>query len=122
MVDMVNRPPHYLVGGIEAIDVIKSRLTKEEYIGYLKGCKLKYDLRYPFKDNPQQDLEKSDWYKHKLLEATRDEDAVNPPAVEAILERFDDEYNILGIYCGISCLSYLVNRTDYGSNYNYTST
>jgi len=28
MVDMVNRPPHYLVGGIEAIDVIKSRLTK----------------------------------------------------------------------------------------------
>ncbi len=91
MVDMVNRPPHYLVGGIEAIDVIKSRLTKEEYIGYLKGCKLKYDLRYPFKDNPQQDLEKSDWYKNKLLEATRDEDAVNPPEVEAILERFDDE-------------------------------
>ena len=91
MVDMVNRPPHYLVGGIEAIDVIKSRLTKEEYIGYLKGCKLKYDLRYPFKDNPQQDLEKSDWYKNKLLEATRDEDAVNPPEVEAILGRFDDE-------------------------------
>jgi hypothetical protein len=91
MVDMVNRPPHYLVGGIEAIDVIKSRLTKEEYIGYLKGCKLKYDLRYPFKDNPQQDLEKSDWYKNKLLEATKDEDAVNPPEVEAILERFDDE-------------------------------
>ena len=91
MVDMVNRPPHYLVGGIEAIDVIKSRLTKEEYIGYLKGCKLKYDLRYPFKDNPQQDLEKSDWYKNKLLEATKDEDAINPPEVEAILERFDDE-------------------------------
>ena len=91
MVDMVNRPPHYMVGGIEAIDVIKSRLTKEEYIGYLKGCKLKYDLRYPFKDNPQQDLEKSDWYKNKLLEATKDEDAINPPEVEAILERFDDE-------------------------------
>ncbi len=63
----------------------------QEYIGYLKGCKLKYDLRYPFKDNPQQDLEKSDWYKNKLLEATRDEDAVNPPEVEAILGRFDDE-------------------------------
>ena len=68
MVDMVNRPPHYLQGGIEAIDVIKSRLTKEEFIGYLKGCKMKYDLRYPFKDNPEQDLEKSDWYKNKLLE------------------------------------------------------
>ena len=91
MVDMVNRPPHYLVGGIEAIDVIKSRLTKEEYIGYLKRFNLKYYLRYTFKDNPQQDLDKSDWYKNKLLEATKDEEAVNPPALEAMLGRVDDE-------------------------------
>jgi len=91
MVDMVNRPPHYLVGGIEAIDIIKSRLTDEEYQGYLKGNHLKYILRYPFKDNPEQDLEKAEWYKNKLLEATKDEDAINPPEVEAILERFDDE-------------------------------
>ena len=91
MVDMVNRPPHYLVGGIEAIDVIKSRLTKEEFIGYLKGSKLKYDLRYPFKGRPEEDLAKSEWYKNKLVEMLRDEDAINPPEVEAILERFDDE-------------------------------
>lgn len=91
MVDMVNRPPHYMVGGIEAIDVIKSRLTKEEYQGYLKGNHLKYILRYPFKDNPEQDLEKADWYKNKLLEATRDEDAINPPELEAMLGRVDDE-------------------------------
>jgi len=89
MVDMVNKPPHYLVGGIEAIDIIKSRLTKEEYVGYLKGCKLKYDLRYPFKDHPEQDLEKSDWYKNKLLEATRDEVAVNPPEIDAQLQRIE---------------------------------
>ena len=89
MVDMVNRPPHYLVGGIEAIDVIKSRLTKEEYIGYLKGTKLKYDLRYPFKDNPEQDLEKSEWYKNKLLEATRDVEAINPPEITAQLQRLE---------------------------------
>ena len=91
MVDMVNRPSHYLQGGIEAIDVIASRLTKEEFIGYLKGCKLKYDLRYPFKGNPQQDLEKSEWYKNKLLEVMRDEDAINPPELEAMLGRVDDE-------------------------------
>lgn len=91
MVDMVNRPPHYLQGGIEAIDVIASRLTKEEFIGYLKGCKLKYDLRYPFKGNPEQDLEKSEWYKNKLLEVLKDEDAVNPPELEAMLGRVDDE-------------------------------
>ena len=78
-------------GGIEAIDVIASRLTKEEFIGYLKGCKLKYDLRYPFKGNPEQDLEKSEWYKNKLLEVMRDEDAINPPELEAMLGRVDDE-------------------------------
>ncbi|NDB58197.1 DUF3310 domain-containing protein [bacterium] len=60
--DNVNHPKHYLVGGIEAIDIIQSRLTKEEFIGYLKGSKLKYDLRYPFKNNPEEDLEKSEWY------------------------------------------------------------
>jgi hypothetical protein len=91
MVDMVNRPPHYLVGGIEAIDVIKSRLTPEEYQGYLKGNHLKYILRYPFKDNPEQDLQKADWYINKLREELNDSEINNPPEVEAILERFDDE-------------------------------
>jgi hypothetical protein len=91
MVDMVNRPPHYLQGGIEAIDVIASRLTKEEFIGYLKGCKMKYDLRYPFKSSFEQDLEKSEWYKNKLLEIMKDEVVVNPPELEAMLGRIDDE-------------------------------
>ena len=89
--DNVNHPKHYLVGGLEAIDIIASRLTKEEFIGYLKGSKLKYDLRYPFKGRPEEDLAKSEWYKNKLVEVLRDEDAVNPPEVEAILDRFDDE-------------------------------
>ena len=89
MVDMVNKPPHYLVGGIEAIDIIKSRLTDEEYQGYLKGNHLKYILRYPFKDNPEQDLEKAEWYKNKLLEATRDVEAINPPEIAAQLQRLE---------------------------------
>ena len=89
--DNVNHPKHYLQGGIEAIDVIASRLTKEEFNGYLKCCKMKYDLRYPFKGNFEQDLQKSEWYKNKLLEVVKDEDAINPPEVEAILVRFDDE-------------------------------
>jgi hypothetical protein len=89
MVDMVNRPPHYLQGGIEAIDVIASRLTKEEFVGYLKGCKMKYDLRYPFKNSFEQDLEKSEWYKDKLLEVMKDEIAVNPPEITAQLQRLE---------------------------------
>ena len=91
MVDLVNRPPHYLVGGLEAIDIIKSRLSPEEYQGYLKGNHLKYILRYPFKDNPEQDLEKAEWYINKLREATRDDEANIPPELEAQLQRFDDE-------------------------------
>ena len=91
MVDLVNRPPHYLQGGIETIDVIESRLTKEEFVGYLKGCKMKYDLRYPFKGAFAQDLDKSEWYKNKLIEVMRDESAEIPPELEAQLQRFDDE-------------------------------
>ena len=87
--DQVNSPPHYGQGQIECIEYIEDFLTKEEYIGYLKGCKLKYDLRYPFKDHPEQDLEKSDWYKNKLLEATKDEVAVNPPEIDAQLQRIE---------------------------------
>jgi hypothetical protein len=91
MMDNVNHPRHYLQGGIEAIDVIQSRLTKEEFIGYLKGCKMKYDLRYPFKGKFEEDLQKSEWFKDKLLEIVKDEEVINPPEVEAILGRFDDE-------------------------------
>lgn len=87
--DNVNHPKHYLQGGIEAIDVIASRLTREEFIGYLKGSKLKYDLRYPFKGNPEEDLAKSEWYKNKLLEVTRDVEAINPPEVTAQLQRLE---------------------------------
>jgi hypothetical protein len=89
--DNVNHPKHYLVGGLEAIDIIASRLTKEEFIGYLKGSKLKYDLRYPFKGRPEEDLAKSEWYKNKLIDVLKDEVVVNPPELEAMLGRVDDE-------------------------------
>lgn len=37
---------HYKIWkDFEAIDIIKSTLTKDEYIGYLKGNILKYKLR-----------------------------------------------------------------------------
>ena len=87
--DNVNHPKHYLVGGLEAIDIIASRLTKEEFIGYLKGSKLKYDLRYPFKGRPEEDLAKSEWYKNKLVEVLRDEEAINPPEITAQLQRIE---------------------------------
>jgi hypothetical protein len=52
---------------------------------------MKYDLRYPFKGAFAQDLDKSEWYKNKLIEVMRDEAAEIPPELEAQLQRFDDE-------------------------------
>jgi hypothetical protein len=89
--DNVNHPKHYNVGGIEAIDIIESRLTREEFIGYIKGCKMKYDLRYPFKGKLEEDLAKSEWYKNKLIAILREEEVDVPPELEAQLQRFDDE-------------------------------
>jgi hypothetical protein len=91
MADNINHPKHYNIKGLETIDIIESRLTDEEFVGYLKGSKMKYDLRYPFKGNVEEDLAKSEWFKNKLIEVLRAVDAVNPPEVEAQLQRFDDE-------------------------------
>lgn len=59
---VVDQPPHYTTGGMEAIDVIKAKLTPEEYQGYLKGNVLKYVMRANYKGKHDQDLEKAQWY------------------------------------------------------------
>lgn len=63
-------PSHYELGstGVEAIDVIEASLTKEEYIGYLRGNILKYQLRSN-KKNGNEDLRKADIYSGWLVEA-----------------------------------------------------
>lgn len=66
--DAVNSPPHYTVGGYEAIDVIEAKLTKEEYRGYLKGNALKYLMRANYKGHHNEDIEKAQWYLRKLAD------------------------------------------------------
>lgn len=66
--DMVNRPPHYTVGGIEVIDFIKAKLTTEEFRGYLQGNILKYSSRVGYKGNADEDVGKLIWYANKLQE------------------------------------------------------
>ena len=56
--DMVNSPPHYKIGGIEAIDYIQAKLTPEEFRGYLKGNVLKYTSRAGYKDEAGKDVDK----------------------------------------------------------------
>lgn len=64
--DVVNHPPHYTAGGIETIDFMQAKLTREEFIGYLKGNALKYASRVGKKDNADIDAGKMAWYAMKL--------------------------------------------------------
>ena len=64
--DMVNHPPHYKEGGIETIDFIQAKLTREEFIGYLKGNALKYASRMGKKGDADVDAGKMAWYALKL--------------------------------------------------------
>jgi predicted transcriptional regulator len=65
--ETVNSPAHYNSGNVECIDAIESMLTKEEFIGFLRGNILKYQWRYKQK-NGAEDLKKAQWYFDKLKE------------------------------------------------------
>ena len=65
--DAVNNPTHYTTGGIECIDAMQAMLSREEFIGYLRGNIFKYQWRYKHK-NGVEDLRKADWYAQRLIE------------------------------------------------------
>ena len=64
--DLVNKPEHYNQGSIECIDAIEAMLSKEEFIGYLRGNSQKYRWRFRYK-NGIEDLKKAEWYEKSLL-------------------------------------------------------
>ena len=68
-VDVVNSPPHYKSGGIEAIEGIEASMGPEAYAGYLKGNIMKYLWRYEKKGRPIEDLKKAQWYLDRLIAA-----------------------------------------------------
>ena len=49
---------YYDAGGIETINIIKSKLTKEQFEGYLLGNIIKYSCRLNHKGCPERDAEK----------------------------------------------------------------
>lgn len=67
-IDPVNHPAHYTFGDIECIDAIKACMTKEEFIGFLRGQIIKYTWRMNNKGYLAQDVGKSIWYANKLKE------------------------------------------------------
>ena len=69
MNDIVNSPPHYRVGGIEAIDYIEAKLSPEEFQGYCRGNALKYLSRLGHKDEAVIDIGKAIWYAQRLRDS-----------------------------------------------------
>lgn len=68
----INRPAHYTSGGIETIDVIQSKSSPEEFLGFLKGSVLKYITRAGKKESLLKDLQKARWYLDKWINAIED--------------------------------------------------
>lgn len=65
--DDINHPDHYLVGGIETIDILKAKMTEDEYRGFLKGNVIKYVTRAGQKDDEKADLLKAQFYLDLLI-------------------------------------------------------
>lgn len=66
--NLVDHPPHYREGGIEAIDVITAWKLDFEL-----GNVVKYIARFRKKRNPLQDLRKAQWYlQHRISRLERE--------------------------------------------------
>ena len=64
--DPVNKPDHYRVGEVEAIDYIAQQLGSGVK-DYLLGNIHKYLHRHQFKGSALQDLKKTEWYLRRLI-------------------------------------------------------
>jgi len=64
---------YYDAGGIETLDIIRAKLTREQYQGFLLGNTLKYLCRMGRKPDadPVRDAEKAAIYLDLLVEELR---------------------------------------------------
>lgn len=58
---------YYDAGGIETIDIIRAKLTKEQFHGYCLGNMIKYTCRAQYKGTFDRDIEKAGMYARFLL-------------------------------------------------------
>ena len=71
--DPVNRPQHYVQGGIECIDVIRAARGTEGCIQFCVGNAIKYLFRDAHKGRPLEDLQKAQWYINKAISLVKGE-------------------------------------------------
>lgn len=60
---------YYDIGGIEVQDIIKAKLTAEQYRGFCLGNIIKYTCRANHKGQFDRDMEKASFYQ-KFLDAS----------------------------------------------------
>ena len=63
-----SKSTYYDAGGIETLDIIRAKLTPEQYQGYLLGNIIKYGCRANWKGNAQRDVEKVEIYARLLFD------------------------------------------------------
>ena len=62
----VNSPDHYTAGGLEVIEILRLKLSPEEFAGFCKGNALKYILRAGLKGPSEIDYQKAGYYLAEL--------------------------------------------------------
>jgi hypothetical protein len=60
---------YYDHGGIETLDIIKAKLTPDQYQGWLLGNVIKYSCRANYKEQFSRDIEKTEFYSAELRRA-----------------------------------------------------
>ena len=59
---------YYDAGGISTMDIIRAKLTDDQFKGFLLGNQIKYSCRLNFKGDPKRDSEKAANYSRLLAE------------------------------------------------------
>ena len=62
---------YYDVGGLETLDIIKAKLTPEQYRGFLLGNIIKYSCRANHKGDFDRDIEKIKFYGAAIFDTIR---------------------------------------------------
>lgn len=91
MSDEINHPDHYTIGGIETIDYMKAKSTREEYLGFLKLSILGYISRAGFKGEALKDFKKAKWYLNRLIKELEEPDCLVLSGTEAEYKKISQE-------------------------------
>ncbi|HEL8334681.1 TPA: DUF3310 domain-containing protein [Listeria monocytogenes] len=85
--DNIN-PQHYQLGGIQTIDIMKAKLTPEEFRGHLKATVIKYITRESMKGG-FEDLQKAQWYLDYLIAFRANTPFKSRAEIDEILDSYD---------------------------------